>query len=125
VPPIYGKLRPLLLAVAASNVPLSQNQPKQEGAMLFDFAEISAKDRYKLLVSTITPRPIAWVVSQSLRGVLNAAPFSFFNAFAGDPPVVGIGIGSHQWADPRIVASTLRRPGSLSSIWFQRKTPGR
>jgi flavin reductase (DIM6/NTAB) family NADH-FMN oxidoreductase RutF len=30
-----------------------------------------------------------------LKGVLNAAPFSFFNAFAGDPPVVGIGIGSH------------------------------
>ena len=63
--------------------------------MLFDFAEIAAKDCYKLLVSTITPRPIAWVVSQDLQGVLNAAPFSFFNAFAGDPPVVGIGIGSH------------------------------
>ena len=63
--------------------------------MLFDFAEISARDCYKLLVSTVTPRPIAWVVSQDLKGVLNAAPFSFFNAFAGDPPVVGIGIGSH------------------------------
>lgn len=64
--------------------------------MLFDFAEISAKECYKLLVSTVTPRPIAWVVSQNPQGSLNAAPFSFFNAFAGDPPVVGIGIGSHQ-----------------------------
>jgi flavin reductase (DIM6/NTAB) family NADH-FMN oxidoreductase RutF len=63
--------------------------------MLFDFAVLPAKERYKLLVSTILPRPIAWVVTQNLQGQLNAAPFSFFNAFAGDPPVLGIGIGSH------------------------------
>jgi len=64
--------------------------------MLFDFKEIPANDRYKLLVSTVVPRPIAWVVSQAAKGVLNAAPFSFFNAFSGDPPVVGIGIGSRK-----------------------------
>lgn len=64
--------------------------------MQFDFATISPKERYKLLVSTVVPRPIAWIVSQNIEGKLNAAPFSFFNAFAGDPPVVGIGIGSHQ-----------------------------
>lgn len=51
--------------------------------MLFEFAAISGKERYKLLVSTITPRPIAWVVSQDANGRLNAAPFSFFNAFVG------------------------------------------
>ena len=69
--------------------------------MLFDFAEISTRDRYKLLVSTITPRPIAWVVSQDSAGHLNAAPFSFFNAFAGNPPVVGIGMGSHEPGRPK------------------------
>ena len=69
--------------------------------MLFDFAEINAKDRYKLLVSTITPRPIAWVVTQDLRGVLNAAPFSFFNPFSGDPPVVGISMGSREPGRPK------------------------
>src|SRR5208337_2191837 len=63
--------------------------------MLFDFATIPARERYKLLISTVVPRPIAWIVSQNLEGQLNAAPFSFFNAFAGDPPVIGIGIGSH------------------------------
>lgn len=36
--------------------------------MLFDFAHISARERYKLLVSTIVPRPIAWIVSQDLEG---------------------------------------------------------
>ena len=44
--------------------------------MLFDFAELPPRERYKLLVSTITPRPIAWIVSQSAAGRLNAAPFS-------------------------------------------------
>ncbi len=64
--------------------------------MLFDFAAMSPRECYKLMVSTIAPRPIAWVVSQNQNGQLNAAPFSFFNAFSGDPPVIGIGIGSHE-----------------------------
>lgn len=64
--------------------------------MLFDFAAMAPREGYKLLVSTVTPRPIAWVVSQNAHGQLNAAPFSFFNVFSGDPPVVGIGIGSHE-----------------------------
>jgi len=76
--------------------------------MLFDFATISAKDRYKLLVSTVVPRPIAWIVSQDLRGELNAAPFSFFNALAGDPPVVGIGIGSHDHVRPKDTRRNIR-----------------
>jgi flavin reductase (DIM6/NTAB) family NADH-FMN oxidoreductase RutF len=67
--------------------------------MLFDFATLSAQDRYKLLISTVVPRPIAWVVSQDVQGRRNAAPYSFFNALVGDPPVVGIGIGGHRPAD--------------------------
>jgi flavin reductase (DIM6/NTAB) family NADH-FMN oxidoreductase RutF len=69
--------------------------------VLFDFTEMSARDCYKLLVATITPRPIAWIVSRNSNGQLNAAPFSFFNAFSGDPPVVGIGIGSHEPGRPK------------------------
>jgi flavin reductase (DIM6/NTAB) family NADH-FMN oxidoreductase RutF len=64
--------------------------------MLFDFGKIPPREGYKLLVSTVTPRPIAWITSLNAAGQLNAAPFSFFNVFAGDPPVVGIGIGSHE-----------------------------
>jgi len=63
--------------------------------MLFDLATISPSVCYKLLVSTVTPRPIAWVVSQDAHGLLNAAPFSFFNALSADPPVIGIGVGRH------------------------------
>jgi flavin reductase (DIM6/NTAB) family NADH-FMN oxidoreductase RutF len=64
--------------------------------MLFDFATLSPTERYKLLVSTVTPRPIAWITSQDSDGLMNAAPFSFFNAFAGDPPVVGIGVAARK-----------------------------
>ena len=61
--------------------------------MLFDLSTIDPSLGYKLLVSTITPRPIAWVVSRDAAGVLNAAPYSFFNAFSSNPPVVGVGVG--------------------------------
>jgi len=81
--------------------------------VLFDFNEIDSKERYKLLVATITPRPIAWVVSQNLSGELNAAPFSFFNAFAGDPPVVGLGIGSHQPGRPKDTRMNIQLTGQF------------
>jgi flavin reductase (DIM6/NTAB) family NADH-FMN oxidoreductase RutF len=81
--------------------------------MLFNLADIAAEARYKLLVSTITPRPIAWVVSQDAAGVLNAAPFSFFNAFAGDPPVVGIGIGSHKPGRPKDSRAHIQETGQF------------
>ena len=60
--------------------------------MQFDFDALSARDRYKLLVSTVVPRPIAWVVTQSAEGVVNAAPYSFFNAISGDPPLLAVSI---------------------------------
>src|SRR5580692_2299106 len=69
--------------------------------MLFDFKDIPGKERYKLLVSTVTPRPIAWVVSQDANGLLNAGAFSFFNAFSGNPPVVGIGMASYNPGRPK------------------------
>jgi flavin reductase (DIM6/NTAB) family NADH-FMN oxidoreductase RutF len=81
--------------------------------MLFDFATVPARERYKLMVSTIVPRPIAWVVTQDLHGQLNAAPFSFFNALAGNPPVVGIGIGSHDPVRPKDTRQNIRDTGQF------------
>lgn len=37
----------------------------------------------------VGPRPIGWISSQSKAGVLNLAPYSFFNAFNYTPPIVG------------------------------------
>lgn len=61
----------------------------------FDIAELSPASAYKLLSALVVPRPIAWVVSQSSEGHLNAAPFSFFNLLSSDPPIVGIGFSTH------------------------------
>ena len=81
--------------------------------MLFDFDKLSTQDRYKLLISTIVPRPIAWVVTQNLAGRLNAAPFSFFNAFGGDPPVVVIGIGGRAPGDIKDTGNNIRETGEF------------
>lgn len=60
--------------------------------MDFDFETLAADDRYKLLTSTIVPRPIAWITTLSKNGVRNAAPFSFFNAMSRDPALLAVGI---------------------------------
>jgi flavin reductase (DIM6/NTAB) family NADH-FMN oxidoreductase RutF len=67
----------------------------------FDFRTLSARERYKLLLATVVPRPIAWIVTLDCDRRLNAAPFSFFNAFATDPLVVGVGIGSYDSGRPK------------------------
>jgi len=81
--------------------------------MLFDFKEIPGKECYKLLVSTVTPRPIAWVVSQDAKGLLNAGAFSFFNAFSGDPAVVAIGMGNHKPGRPKDSLVNIRETGQF------------
>ena len=60
--------------------------------MHFDLARIAQSDAYKLLVSTVVPRPIALATTVDLAGQVNAAPFSFFNAVSSVPPVVVLGI---------------------------------
>ncbi|WGR91252.1 flavin reductase family protein [Bradyrhizobium sp. ISRA443] len=48
---------------------------------------LTQRERYKVLTSFVLPRPIAWVTSMGVDGVVNAAPFSFFNVFCEDPPL--------------------------------------
>ena len=62
--------------------------------MYFDFEELGPKDRYKLITATVVPRPIALVTTRNENGSINAAPFSFFNVFSEDPPLVVLGLQS-------------------------------
>ena len=57
--------------------------------MFWDAEKTAEPIAYKLMAATIMPRPIAWVVTQDREGRLNAAPYSFFNAFNYVPPLVG------------------------------------
>ncbi|MBI5649222.1 MAG: flavin reductase family protein [Chloroflexi bacterium] len=50
--------------------------------------QLSPRDAYRLLNSTVVPRPIAWVSTIGADGSINLAPFSFFNAVSGNPPTV-------------------------------------
>jgi flavin reductase (DIM6/NTAB) family NADH-FMN oxidoreductase RutF len=67
--------------------------------MHIDVSQAPFLDVYQMLVSVITPRPIAWVTTIDQNGHVNLAPFSFFNAFGANPPVV-------------VFSPTLRRDGS-------------
>lgn len=51
-------------------------------------AEQTAHDNYKLLIGSIIPRPIAFVTSIDEQGIVNAAPFSFFNIVNDEPPMI-------------------------------------
>jgi flavin reductase (DIM6/NTAB) family NADH-FMN oxidoreductase RutF len=68
---------------------------EQEETVTFDFQAISARDRYKLMIGTVVPRPIALVTTIDPAGRVNAAPFSFFNCLSVDPPILALGIENH------------------------------
>jgi flavin reductase (DIM6/NTAB) family NADH-FMN oxidoreductase RutF len=67
--------------------------------MQMDVKSTPVVDVYQMLVGLVTPRPIAWVTTLSKAGIVNLAPFSFFNAFGANPPVV-------------VFSPTLKRDGS-------------
>jgi flavin reductase (DIM6/NTAB) family NADH-FMN oxidoreductase RutF len=64
--------------------------------------------RYKLMLATVLPRPIAWVTSQDSNGLINAAPFSFFNVFGTEPATVGIGVGRNSPTQPKDTCRNIR-----------------
>lgn len=78
----------------------------------FDFGAMSADARYRLLASTIMPRPIAWVVTCSEDGIINAAPYSFFNLFGADRPVLALGILARP-GRPKDTAVNIRATGEF------------
>jgi flavin reductase (DIM6/NTAB) family NADH-FMN oxidoreductase RutF len=67
--------------------------------MIIDVSSADVVAVYRALVGIVTPRPIAWVTTIDGGGRVNLAPFSFFNAFGANPPVV-------------VFSPTLRRDGS-------------
>ena len=68
--------------------------------MIIDPAELDTTSVYKLLVGAVVPRPIAWVSSHSRDGVLNLAPYSFFNVASREPPMLAISIGPRTGGEP-------------------------
>lgn len=53
-----------------------------------DPAEIATKDLHQFILGAVAPRPIAFASTLSAEGIPNLAPFSFFNAFSSNPPIL-------------------------------------
>lgn len=80
----------------------------------FDFASLTERERYKLLIGTVIPRPIALVTTVNREGQANAGPFSFFNVLTHDPALVAIGV--ENYADLRFkdTARNVRETGEFT-----------
>lgn len=61
--------------------------------MVLDVSSMAQAEVYHLMIQTIVPRPIAWVLSENPGGGLNLAPFSFFNGIGSNPPLLMISVG--------------------------------
>jgi len=79
--------------------------------MQIDVRNANVVDVYRALIGIVTPRPIAWVSTIDREGRVNLAPFSFFNAFGANPPVV-------------VFSPTLRRDGTKKDTLLNIKATG-
>ena len=76
-------------------------------------AELEQKTRYKLLIGLVYPRPIALVSTVNANGVLNAAPFSFFNVVADEPPLVLLSFNRRSDGTMKDTVKNIRRTGEF------------
>jgi len=81
--------------------------------MQIDPALHTPADSYKILTNVVVPRPIAWVMSQGAQGVLNLAPFSFFNAVSGHPLYVVVSVGCRDDGTPKDTAVNIMGSGEF------------
>ena len=79
--------------------------------MKIDPAELRGRDRYRLLISAVVPRPIAFVTSQSPSGIVNLAPFSFFQGVSVSPPTVSIAVGRKRDGSPKDTWRNIQETG--------------
>lgn len=74
--------------------------------------DLSSRECYHLLTSLVVPRPIGWISTAEPGGVPNLAPFSFYNALAFSPPLVGISMGQRS-GGPKDTLRNVRRTGAF------------
>ena len=81
--------------------------------MHIDPSQQTKADNYKLLTNLVVPRPIAWVTSVNPSGVVNLAPFSFFNAVGSDPMYVVVSVGNRDDGSPKDTAANIAAGGEF------------
>lgn len=78
-----------------------------------DILTTHADRAYPILAGLVTPRPIAWVTTLNEDGSVNVAPFSFFNVFGDEPPLVIFAPGDRPDGSPKDTARNCRRTGEF------------
>jgi len=68
--------------------------------------DLDGLGRYRLLINSGVPRPIAWVTTVDAAGTVNLAPFSFFNGITAKPPMLVISVGHRD--PPKDTVANLR-----------------
>ena len=76
--------------------------------MELDLAAQHANRAYAILSALVTPRPIALVTTLGRDGVVNAAPFSFFNVFGSNPPYCAFAPADREDGTPKDTARNIR-----------------
>ncbi|MCU1299511.1 MAG: Nitrilotriacetate monooxygenase component [Acidobacteriaceae bacterium] len=69
--------------------------------------QLSHREFYRILISSVAPRPIAWVSTLSREGRPNLAPFSFFNVISAKPPLLGFSPALRRLENGQEVKGTL------------------
>ena len=81
------------------------------GKTSFDFGTLSERQKYKLLIGAVVPRPIALVTTVDPQGQINAAPFSFFNCLSAEPAILALGVENHEDMAFKDTARNIRNTG--------------
>jgi flavin reductase (DIM6/NTAB) family NADH-FMN oxidoreductase RutF len=79
----------------------------------WNFADLEPRQRYKLLCGLVVPRPIALVSTLSPAGIVNAAPFSFFNVFSENPALVVLGLQHNADGSPKDTTRNIQLTGEF------------
>ena len=77
--------------------------------MFYNFEELEAKDRYKIMSNTIIPRPIAWIVTED--EVVNVAPFSYFTGLSSNPATILVSIGTKKSGEKKDTLQNILKNG--------------
>lgn len=75
--------------------------------MKINFNDLNPIQRYKVMSQTVTPRPIAWIVTED-EGIINIAPFSYFIPLSSEPPTFIVSIGHKKDGTPKDTLHNIR-----------------
>jgi flavin reductase (DIM6/NTAB) family NADH-FMN oxidoreductase RutF len=78
-----------------------------------DLLTTHADRAYPILAGLVVPRPIAWVTTLNEDGSVNVAPYSFFNVFGDEPPLVIFAPGNRDDGSPKDTARNCERTGEF------------